>query len=148
MDLSKQLEEVGGGNQNSLPRSGLLISQSWMVQSSLQISESLLAELKLSTVARPSMWVLISMIQKEESTARAKVDAISSGKYNDSNPGRSKRRQERADKLRELMQSYNTMTTVDLLMSVLPSTTSSAIDQCYGLSCCHHLLPGKPMICI
>ena len=79
------------------------------------ISESFNSANKLSTVARPSMWALISMIQKEESTARAKVAGIRSGSYKDSNPGRTKRRQERAEKLRELVQSYNTMTTEDFI---------------------------------
>ena len=67
------------------------------------ISESFNSANKLSTVARPSMWALISMIQKEESTARAKVAGIRSGSYKDSNPRRTKRRQERAEKLRELV---------------------------------------------
>ena len=40
---------------------------------------------------------------------------IRSGSYKDSNPGRTKRLQERAEKLRELVQSYNTMTTEDFI---------------------------------
>ena len=55
------------------------------------------------------------MFQKEESTARAKVAAIRSGSFKDSNPGRTKRCQERAEKLRELVQSYNTITTEDFI---------------------------------
>ena len=59
------------------------------------------------------------MIQKEESTARAKVAAIRNGSFKDSNPGRTKRRQERAEKLRELVESYNTMPTEDFIDSSL-----------------------------
>ena len=33
----------------------------------------------------------------------------------DSNPGRTKRRQERAEKLRELVETYNTITTEDFI---------------------------------
>ena len=79
------------------------------------ISESFNSANKLSTVARPSVWALMSMIQKEESSARAKVAAIRSGHYKDSNPGRTKRREEKAERLRELVMSYETMTIEDFI---------------------------------
>ena len=45
--------------------------------------------------------------------------AIRSGSYKNSNPGRTKRCQERAEKLRELVQSYNTITMEDFIAASL-----------------------------
>ena len=46
---------------------------------------------KLSTVAKPNMWVLIKMFQKEESVARTKYVNVLCGKWVDQNLGRTMR---------------------------------------------------------
>lgn len=116
----KQTTRAGGRRK---PRYDPLI---WSVREAIitdsefttNISESFNSANKLSTVARPSIWALIAMLKKEENVARAKVASTRAGKYKDSNPGRSKRR-EKAENLKKLVLKYDTMPIVEFIDAAL-----------------------------
>ena len=74
-------------------------------------SESWNSVTKLSVVAKPSLWQLIIQLKAEDSSARAKVMSIRSGTWKDRNPGRSKKREEKRNAMRNLVLDYYTMST-------------------------------------
>ena len=108
------------GGQRRKPRYSPKI---WSVRDSIiqgeewttNISESFNSVNKLSTVSRPSLWGLLSMFRDEEASARAKMANIRCGKHVDQNHGRTRKREETAERLRDLVKSYSTMNIRDFI---------------------------------
>ena len=106
------------GGQRRKPRYSPKI---WSVRDSIiqgeewttNISESFNSVNKLSTVSRPSLWGFRD--EDEEASARAKMANIKCGKHVDQNPGRTRKREETAERLRDLVRSYSTMNIKDFI---------------------------------
>ena len=73
---------------------------------------------KLSTVAKPNLWSLIKMFQKEEAAARAKYSSVMASRWVDSSHGRTARRYERKQRLKELVERFARMNIKDYMESV------------------------------
>ena len=68
---------------------------------------------------KPSLWVVIEAFKKEDSAARAKVVQAAAGNYVDPNPSRTKRYEERKEKLALAVESFNTMLLEDWLNVII-----------------------------
>ena len=82
------------------------------------VAESWNSVNKLSTVAKPNMWGLIRMFQKEESMARAKYTNVMCGRWVDQNPSRTKRTIEKKERLKQLVEKFDHMNLKDYIESV------------------------------
>ena len=66
---------------------------------------------KLSTVAKPNLWRLMKIFQREEFAAKAKCASIVTGKWEDPNQGRTRKSSDRKEHLKDLVEKF---TSVDI----------------------------------
>ena len=85
---------------------------------STNVAENWNSVSKLSTVAKPNIWSLVNMFKKEEAGTRAKYGAVMSSNWTDPNPGRTRRTEERKQKLKDLVERFNRMSVKDYMEAV------------------------------
>ena len=75
-------------------------------ETTTNVSEAWNSASKLSLQMKPSIWAVLAALRKEESLARAKLHSSAMGDNVENHPGRTKKREERATKLREILMKY------------------------------------------
>ena len=73
---------------------------------------------KLYTVAKPNLWCLIKTFLREECAAKAKYASIVTGVRKDPNPGRTRKRLDRKDHLKDLVEKFPSMELADFMAAV------------------------------
>ena len=82
---------------------------------STNASESWNSVSKLTVTAKPNFWQLVNTLKGEEGVTRAKVMSLRAATYKDPNPSRTRKRNERRDALKELVENYSMMPTGEFL---------------------------------
>ena len=75
-------------------------------ETTTNVSEAWNSASKHSLQMKPSIWAVLAALRKEESLARAKLHSSAMGDNVENHPGRTKKREERATKLREILMKY------------------------------------------